>query len=141
MNVLMIMFVVGACYFIYRRRLCSYRYTIFYEQPPEGELDEFGKQLTQPYPLGSILFERMTGGRGKLYEGVAAYDFVALMAPGKKYSEKIGFLNYSKITVYSVKTAHTLIFRRKGKLYGIYFHPNEEFVACMAKSPLDLTNA
>ena len=127
---------VAACYWIYRQRLCTYRYTIFFEQPPEGELDEYGEQATQPYPLGTILFDRMVSSKGKLYEGVNAHDFVALIPPGKKYEEKISFFNYAKLTVYPIKTAHTLVFRRKGKLYGIYFSPKPEMIECMHKCPL-----
>ena len=133
---LLVILLIGGIFFIYKKRLCSYRYTIYYKAPPEGELDEFGNQAESPYPLGTILFERMTGGKGKLYEGVNAKDIVALVKPGESYPEKIGFFNLSKLSVYAQKTAHLLVFRRKGKLYGIYFHPNEEFVAHVYESPI-----
>ena len=136
--VVLALFLVAAIYFIYRKRLCSYRYTLFYQDPPEGELDEYGQPAKQPYPLGTVLFERMTGGKGRLYEALKPEDIVALLEPGEKYSEKIGFFNMARLTVYSAKTAHTLVFRRKGKLFGIYFHPTAEFLECLAKSPVNV---
>lgn len=139
LNVLVLFALIAGCYIIYRKRLCSYRYTIYFEQPKEGEPDAFGNvQTTQPYPLGTMLFERMIANKGRLYEAVRYDEFVALIVPGETYSEKINLLNYAKLTVYSNKTAYTLVFRRKDKLYGIYFHPDAKFIDCMRRSPLPM---
>ena len=138
-NIALLFLIVGFCLFVYKRRLCSYRYAIYYQEPEVREEDAFGDPVSWPYPLGAVTFERMTGGRGKLCEGMDPKDFVALLEPGEKYEvngEKISFFNYARLTVYSARTAHTLVFRRKGKLYGIYFHPNEDFIAHMKESPL-----
>ena len=64
MNLAIFIGIVVFCLYVYKRRLCSYRYTIYYRQP-EGE-DEFGQPLTNPYPLGTMLFERMTANKGKI---------------------------------------------------------------------------
>lgn len=134
---LLLFFIVVSIYLIYKKRLCSYRYSIFYEQPPEGELDEYGHQAAWPYPLGTIIFEKLTGKRGKIYETVLPEETVTLLAPGEEYTdEKVGFFNTTTLSVLNRKTAHTLVFRRKNKLYKIYFHPSEEFMEHVNACPL-----
>ena len=113
---------------VYDRRISGYRYTIVYRQIEEGEENEFGHAKPYPWPVGAILFERIVGKKGKILEKIDPEEFVALLAPGETYPERVGFLNSSRLTVKRSKTAHTALFRRKGRLYAIVFHPTEEMV-------------
>ena len=36
---------VGICLFIYKRRICSFRYTVIFEEAPEGQLDRDRKSV------------------------------------------------------------------------------------------------
>lgn len=127
---------VGICLFIYKRRICSYRYTVVYAPPPEGEVDAYGNPMEWPWPVGTVLFERMVSNKGNLGEGVAPQELVALIKPGEPITapnmpgipeQKPTPLNTARLTRNAKKTAHTLVFLRKGKLGYIMFHPDETF--------------
>ncbi len=127
-QILLLGLVVVALALVYDRRISNYRYTIVYRQPEEGEENEFGYAQPYPWPVGAILFERMVGKKGKILEKIDPEELVALLAPGEAYSEKIGFFNRSRLTCKRGKTAYTAVFRRKGRLYGILFHPTGELL-------------
>lgn len=67
--------------FIYKRRICAFRYTVIFQPAPEGQLDKFGNQLVWPWPIGTVLFERMVGGKGKIAQEIAPSELVALVKP------------------------------------------------------------
>lgn len=124
---------VGICLFIYKRRICSYRYTVVFQPAPEGEVDPYGNQLVWPWPIGTVLFERMVANKGKLAEEIAPAELVALVKPGTAFSlfspsgtlKKPGFFNTARMTRLPRKTASMLVFERNGKAGYILFHPDE----------------
>ena len=123
---------VGICLFIYKRRICAFRYTVIFQPAPEGQLDKFGNQLVWPWPIGTVLFERMVGGKGKIAQEIAPSELVALVKPdavglfsSKAMLKKPGFFNTERLTRFSSKTASMLVFERGGKAGYILFHPDE----------------
>lgn len=125
---------VGICLFIYKRRICSYRYTVIFEAAPEGELDQYGNQLVWPWPIGTVLFERMVANKGKIAEEIAPNELIALVKPEANtigviapegVMQKPNFLNTARLTRFSRKTASMLVFARNGKTGYIYFHPDD----------------
>lgn len=115
--------IVGLCYLIYRKVLCSYRYTLIYAAPSEDDLDAFGKPKVWPHPLGSLTIERMVGDKGKLYAQIQPQEYKAILAPGilaKEDAKKQCF------TVLAKKSAHQLLYVQDGKTYLAYFSPSPE---------------
>ncbi len=114
------------CYLFYAKRLCDYRYSIVYHQPAEGEENIFGEQKQYPWAEGTVLFERMVGSKGKLIEEVKPGELVALLEPGEAYIEKIGAFRLDRLATARARKCHTLIYRRKDKLYAARFTPSGE---------------
>ena len=67
------------CLMIYKKRLCSYRYTLFNMEPEEGDLDQYGNQRRNPYPLGTLVFEQFSGGKGRIVDTVAPGEMQAIV--------------------------------------------------------------
>ncbi len=132
-QILLFLMFIGICLFVYKRRLCSYRYTVIFAPAPEGELDPYGNPLEWPWPIGTVLFERMVSNKGNLVEEVPPAELLALLSPGQapesglleNGGKKPNYFNTTRMTRYSAKKAHTLVFRRKGKIRYIAFHPDE----------------
>lgn len=125
---------VGICLFIYKRRICSYRYTVIFEAVPEGELDQYGNQRVWPWPVGTVLFERMVANKGKIIEEIAPTELIALVKPDANAIgiiapegtlQKPNFLNTARLTLFPRKTASMLVFVRNGKTGYIFFHPDD----------------
>lgn len=121
------------CLWIYKRRLCAYRYTLFNSEPEEGDLDQYGNQRKNPYPLGTLVFEQLSGGKSKLVDAVSPAEMQALLSSGS-----IGAIgeNAEAIKAAAAKAAvlctgkrseaSTLIFKRGGKYQAIAFKPGSE---------------
>jgi len=131
---------IAACFLVYKRRLSSYRFTVFNSEPAEGDLDEFGEQRKNPYPLGTFIAERMVGDKGRIMDIVSPAEMTALLAPGESLSgaearpAQRAFLSVDKR-----QTAHTLVYRRSGRLYSIAFHPSEK-LACILREIIRAVN-
>lgn len=119
---------VGICLFIYKRRICAFRYTVIFQPAPEGQLDKFGNQLVWPWPIGTVLFERMVGGKGKIAQEIAPSELVALVKldavglfSSKAMLKKPGFFNTERLTRFSSKTGkHARVrARREGRLHPL----------------------
>lgn len=124
---------IAVCFLVYKRRLSSYRFTVFNSTPAEGDLDEFGEQRKNPYPLGTFIAERMVGDKGRIMDIVSPAEMTALLAPGESMPDgeaarpaQTAFLSVDKR-----KTAHTLLYRRSGRLYSIAFHPTDELISIL----------
>lgn len=124
--------IIVLCYLVYTRRVSTFRYSIVYQQPKEGEENIFGKEAPYPWPEGTVLFERMVANKGKLQETVTPDELVALVEPGEKYSSPIGFFNMNSFTGKDKKSAHLLVYRRKGRLWAARIHPDETMVSHIA---------
>lgn len=120
------------CLAIYKKRLCSYRYTLFNEEPEEGDLDQYGNQRKSPYPLGTLVFEQLSGGKGRIIDAVAPGEMRAILTDGC-----IGILGDDAEELQSAvkkaavlcagkrSGASTLIFWRDGRYQAIAFKPSD----------------
>ena len=123
------------CLAIYKKRLCSYRYTLFNMEPEEGDLDQYGNQRRNPYPLGTLVFEQFSGGKGRVVDTVAPGEMQAIVTDGcigilgdgaeelQRAVKKAAVLCTGKRSGTS-----TLIFKRDGKYQAIAFKPSNKLV-------------
>lgn len=118
---------VGICLFIYKRRICAFRYTVIFQPAPEGQLDKFGNQLVWPWPIGTVLFERMVGGKGKIAQEIAPSELVALVKPdavglfsSKAMLKKPGFQHRTPDALFVQDGKHARVrARREGRLHPL----------------------
>lgn len=115
---------------LYKRRLSAYRYTVYHKAPLPGELDEYGDPLRHPYPLGTLIFERM-GRRPRLLESLAPGELIALLPPGEPLPE--GVRPGPLLCCAGRKKAHHLIYRRKDKARALGLCPSEELAAILGE--------
>lgn len=81
--------VLAAIYAIYRLRIIGFRYTVFYKEPETVYDPRFDDMITHedyPYPVGTIVFERIVSAKGTTIETLCGGDVVAVCAPGGRYS-------------------------------------------------------
>lgn len=127
---------IAAAFLLYKKRLSSYRYTLYYKDPPADALDAYGEPLRNPYPTGTLVAERMLGDKVKSAEVILPGEMRALVKPG---AGSIGIISQETarakvkchkavLTVNSQATAHRLFFAQGGNLYQLVFHPSEEMV-------------
>lgn len=129
---------IAVCLLIYRKRLSSYRYTLFNREPEEDDLDQYGNRRSNPYPLGTLVFEQLSGGKGKIVETVAPGEMRAIVtgdatagcAGAEEDPEALqAALKKAAVLCTGKKDgASTLIFRRGGKYQAIAFKPSRELV-------------
>lgn len=112
----------------YTKRLLSYRYTYFYEEPEPGS--------EYPFPIGTLLFEQMVGDRAQTCEVIDADEMIALLAPAQGCAS-IGYISLAsdgkpphvrkrQMTTGPRHKAHALLFCRQGKYYFLYFNPSPQ---------------
>jgi len=116
--------VVLLCIWLYKKRLCSYRFTIYTKEPDPSELDEFGDPRKNPFPLGALVAETMVGDKGKIVDVILPAEMTALFPPGEKVKASLT----GHLSVKGKKTAHTLVYTRDGRKHALRFHPSEELV-------------
>ena len=83
---------IGVAFLLYKKRLSSYRYTLYYQEPPADALDAYGEPLRNPYPTGTLvaapdgqMVKNTTGNPGLARGGsgdVLAGMLAALLAQG-----------------------------------------------------------
>lgn len=81
--------VLAAIYAIYRLRIIGFRYTVFYKEPETVYDPRFDDMITHedyPYPVGTIVLERIVSAKGTTIETLCGGDIVAVCAPGGGYS-------------------------------------------------------
>ena len=125
---------IGLCFLLYKKRLSSYRYTLYYKEPDPEELDAFGQPVRNPYPTGTLIAERMLGDKVKSAEIILPKDMVALLKPGASAigiilpdsGEKAPKLHDAVVTTGRKATAHSLIFHQNRNYYRLVFHPSQE---------------
>ena len=100
---------VAVCFIVFKKRFCTYRYTLFHKEPEEGELDAYGNQQTLAMPLGTFIIEQTSGSRGGI---------VANIGPGDKKPPLYG--NGKR------ENAHILLYRADGKTKALAFCPSKE---------------
>ncbi len=113
-------------YIIYRVRILGYRYTVFYEEPkPEYDprFDDYITHEDYPYPVGTFVAERTVSANGTIIDAIDKSQLVAMLAPGEAYSgvdEEIVCCSHKK------RAAHSLIYKKDGKLIRMYIAPTDE---------------
>ena len=116
----------GLILLVYRLRLTGYRYTIFYKEP-ETEYDErFGEEITHedyPYPIGTIVVERIVSAKGQILEVILKEELEAILEPGEQFAadEELSFSTKKN------EASRSIVFRREGRTYRMYFAPSDEF--------------
>lgn len=127
-TVLIFVILVGICYYIYAKRICSYRYTTIYAQPKEGELNAFGEAAPYSYDVGTVCFERMIANKGKIALMVLPEEIIALIAPDEPFPTLPARATEERCTTLPVKNAHKLIYKQKNRYYYASFTPSEKLV-------------
>ena len=128
--------VLVAIYFIYRARLIGFRYTIFHKQPEpvyDPRFDDMILHEDYPYPVGTIVFERIVSAKGTILLTLSAEELVASLAPGadvSKYGDVHDAYNFSCV---KLEKSHSLIYEKDGKLNRLYFCPGEEMLGYIDK--------
>ena len=125
---------IAICFLVYKRRLSSYRFTVFNSEPADGDIDEFGEQRKNPYPLGTFIAERMVGDKGRVMDIVSPAEMTALLSAGESLpggAEDARPAQRAFLSVDRRATAHTLVYRRSGRLYSIAFHPSEKLAGIL----------
>ncbi len=132
---------LGFVYYIYKTRLISFRYTLTYEAIDPEKSEMFGEDVANPYPLGSLLIERMSGSRGKPMEMILAQEYTELLAPDETGNAPVEKKNRISMTSQSKKKAYRLLFQRDGKSYCLYFSPSEAMAMRLATMIKELQQA
>jgi hypothetical protein len=120
---------IAGCYLFFTKRISDFRYSVIYHQPGEGETNIFGDEQKYPWPEGTVLFERMVANKGRLLVTVEPSELVALVEPGETYEEKTTAFRTEHFSGKAWRKSHTLIYRRKNKLYATLFSPSQEMAA------------
>ena len=138
---LVIFVMLGAvCFIVFKRRFCTYRYTLFNKEPDEGELDEYGNPAKLPFPLGTFIIEQLSGSRGGVMANIAPKDLLQLVAPSS--AAAIGIIgsdpkesSLKKPPLYGNgkrENAHILLYRQDGKTKALAFCPSSELAEMLS---------
>ena len=122
--------VLACLYLVYRLRLVGYRYTVFYEEPKAVYDERFGEEIMHedyPYPVGTLVFERIVSAKGTIVFTVDRKDILEFLAPGEKPGVKAD--KEYDFSCTKREKAHTLVFAAEGGNTALYFDPDEEFSA------------
>ncbi|MBQ1685616.1 MAG: hypothetical protein II072_08925 [Clostridia bacterium] len=126
--------VLACLYLVYRLRIVGYRYTIFHEEPKpvyDPRFDDMILHEDYPYPVGTVVFERIVSAKGTILFTVDRSEIEALAKPG----EDCGLKAETEFNAACRKPekAYSLFFRKDGQLVCVYFDPSEEFLGYLQK--------
>ena len=126
--------VLVCLYLVYRLRIVGYRYTVFHEEPKpvyDPRFDDMMIHEDYPYPVGTIVIERIVSAKGTILFTIDKSEIKALAKPG----EESGLVADSTFNAACRKPeqAHSLFFSKDGKLNRLYFDPSEEFFGYVQK--------
>ena len=126
---------IAVCFIVFKKRFCTYRYTLFHKEPEEGELDAYGNQQTLAMPLGTFIIEQMSGSRGGIVANIGPGDMLQLIPPSAATIGIIGSGNdpslkkpplYGNVKNGRRENAHILLYRADGKTKALAFCPSKE---------------
>lgn len=123
---------VAVCFLVFKKRFCTYRYTLFNKEPEEGELDAYGNQQKLAMPLGTFIIEQVSGSRGGIVANIGPGDMLQLITPSSGAIGIIGSGNdpsLKKPPLYGNgkrENAHILLYRADGKTKALAFCPSKE---------------
>lgn len=148
---------------VYKKRIVSYRYTLFsdliekeeekvtfvdddgneldmfgdpIEKNEEDEFDAYGDPIKKNNGVasGTLVFERMVGDKSKIGEVVEPQNILAIFNPDEEIPEELKPSRSMNMTVLSRKTAHKVVYASKKGRDCIYFHASDEFVSMLRKT-------
>lgn len=123
--------VLAGVYLIYRYRLIGYRYTVFYEAPKpvyDARFDDMMIHEDYPYPVGTVVFERIVSAKGVILLTVDKSEIEAVTKPGEEKPELTADGAVNNIACRKTGKAHCMYYRKDGKLNKLYFDPSEQFL-------------
>ncbi|MBQ2985181.1 MAG: hypothetical protein IJB30_06720 [Clostridia bacterium] len=131
---------VAVCFIVFKRRFCTYRYTLFNQEPEEGDLDPYGNQKKLAMPLGTFIIEQLSGSRGGIVANIAPGDMVQLIAPGAGaigvIGEEADEATIKNPPVYGNgkgETSHILLYRSDGKIKALAFTPSDTLISMLSE--------
>ncbi len=125
--------VLAAIYAVYRLRIIGFRYTVFYKEPETVYDPRFDDMITHedyPYPVGTIVFERIVSAKGTIIETLCGSDIVAVCTPGSEYSGEnaSSIIDSANVSCRKTERAYSVVYKKGGALHRIFFNPDEEFL-------------
>ena len=127
--------VLAALYIVYRLRIVGYRYTVFYEAPKpvyDARFDDMMLHEDYPYPVGTIVFERIVSAKGTVLLTVDKSEIECLLKPGETSPGLSPDAVYN-LACRKAEQAHSLFFRKDGRLVLVLFDPSEEFLGYVGR--------
>lgn len=125
--------VLAGIYAIYRLRLVGFRYTVFYKEPEavyDPRFDEMIMHEDYPYPVGTIVFERIVSAKGTTLETLNGSDIVAICAPGSVYpAAGAAVEEAANVSCKKPEKAYSVVFKKGEELKHIFFSPDDEFLS------------
>ena len=111
---------LAAGYFLYTRRIVSYRYVLYVDA---------GKE----HPAGTFVIDRMVADKGREALFLLPENLLGLVAPGEAWSagtlgEEPRRIRRRKLSIGPRKTAYTLFYQKENKIYALLFHPSKKLV-------------
>lgn len=138
LQVVIFVALVAICFIVFKKRFCTYRYTLFHKEPEKGDLDPYGNQQKLPCPLGTFIIEQMSGSRGGIMETIAPGEFVRLISPEADTAgvmcEKLDESLLKKPPLYGNgdrKSAYILLYRRDSRMKALAFCPSDKLVSML----------
>ncbi len=122
--------VLGASYYIYRRRVVSYNYTLYLEEGLKR-------------PAGTFTVERMVADKGKEALVIEPASVFALVEPGsargvmRAGEEKKPRVRYKKLGIGANRKAHLLFYERNDKLFALRFFPSAKLAGLLLKTAME----
>ncbi len=116
-------------YLVYRLRLVGYRYTVFYEAPKPVFDEKLGETIIHedyPYPLGTVVFERIVSAKGTKLFAVDRTDIIRFAKPGEACPEAEG-ADVIDLSCRRADQAHALVINKDGRRVKVLIDPDEEF--------------
>lgn len=123
---------VAVCFLVFKKRFCTYRYTLFNKEPEEGELDAYGNQQKLAMPLGTFIIEQLSGSRGGIVANIAPGNMLELIPPCAAAIGIIGEGNHASLKKPPLygngkrSDAHILIYRDNNITKALAFCPSKE---------------
>lgn len=136
LKIFMMLLFVGVCCFFYSFRLCSYRYTVIHAPRQDDEPDQYGNKAEWPWPVGTVVVEKMVSDKGKIIDVIAPDELTAFVRPEEADAYFSAHSDVRRRSLRSErycrpfgKNAAYLIYRRSGSLRAAAFRPDETFAA------------
>lgn len=116
-------------YIFYRLRLIGFRYTVFYKELEpiyDPRFDAFKPVESYPYPVGTLIFERIVSAKGTIIKKLDVRDIISF----EKYDRNSKYETKSVYCLVAGKDteAYSLVFRDGEKESMIIFSPDSEFI-------------